>query len=386
MELLSNTIQHYAWGSHEAIAEVQGRETPSAKPEAELWMGAHPSASSRCEDGRTLRSIITVDPVNNLGAATHKEFGPRLPYLMKLLAAAAPLSIQVHPDANQAAEGFIREEDAGIHCADPKRNYVDSNHKPELLCAITEFEALCGFRPLGQSRDLLAGLRLPELENYCRQLDEPGGLQRVVTDILTDQEPHLIARAVGAACIQHLDNTQSPYAVAARIAQRYPGDIGVVVALLLNHLRLQPGQALYVPAGVPHAYLGGTGIEVMANSDNVLRAGLTPKHVDVSEVLRVLSWDAGPPALVKSHNDGAGLEQWSTPAREFVLFRAQLADRRLSLPVHGARIVFCLHGAVQLHSADNSIDITAGQAAYVPDVDGDIALTGSGTAFVAGTH
>lgn len=359
MELLTNPIQSYAWGSRTAIAAVQGRR-PSAQPEAELWMGTHPRASSSVQ-GRPL------------GDAS----GVRLPYLMKLLAAAEPLSIQVHPDADAAAAGFAAEDAVGIPIDDPKRNYVDASHKPELLCAVSEFEALCGFRPIRQASTLLDRLGVPALTEYTALLARDGLAAAVRALLRPDPALRAIAKLAGTAC-DELAVADPSYAIGADVARRYPGDIGVVLTLLLNYVRLLPGQALFITAGVPHAYLRGTGIEIMASSDNVLRAGLTPKNVDVGEVLRVTRFVETPPELLSPHTVAPGVRQWSPPVREFTLFRVEARPERVAVPAAGPRIVFCLSGALRLATvAGNELELRGGQAAFVAADEGTLTLAQS---------
>ncbi|NUP19924.1 MAG: mannose-6-phosphate isomerase, class I, partial [Streptomyces sp.] len=287
MDRLDNTVRPYAWGSTTAIPQLLGIE-PTGEPQAEMWMGAHPGAPSRTARG-TLVEVIDADPERELGATAVAKFGPRLPFLLKILAAGAPLSLQVHPNLAQAKEGYEDEERRGIPVAAGHRNYKDANHKPELICALTEFDGLCGFRDPLQAADALDGLGVDSLKPYVDLLHahpEDAALREVLTAILT-ADPDEMARTVAdaaAACTR----LGGDYARYADIAHHFPGDPGVIAAMLLNHVRLQPGEALFLGAGIPHAYLNGLGVEIMANSDNVLRCGLTPKHVDVPELLRVV--------------------------------------------------------------------------------------------------
>ncbi|MFF5483740.1 mannose-6-phosphate isomerase, class I, partial [Streptomyces sp. NPDC012935] len=287
MDRLDNTVRPYAWGSTTALPALLGVE-PTGEPQAEMWMGAHPGAPSRTARG-TLVEVIEADPERELGAATVAKFGPRLPFLLKLLAAGAPLSLQVHPDLAQAKQGYEDEERRGIPVDAGHRNYKDANHKPELICALTEFDGLCGFRDPLRAAALLDALGVDSLKPYVDLLHarpEEAALREVLTAILTadrDAMAHTVAEA--AAACDRLGGEHAPY---AGIAHHYPGDPGVIAAMLLNHVRLQPGEALFLGAGIPHAYLNGLGVEIMANSDNVLRCGLTPKHVDVPELLRIV--------------------------------------------------------------------------------------------------
>ncbi|MGW4273817.1 mannose-6-phosphate isomerase, class I [Streptomyces seoulensis] len=379
MDRLDNTVRPYAWGSTTAIPRLLGVE-PTGEPQAEMWMGAHPGAPSRTARG-TLADVIDAAPERELGAATVAEFGPRLPFLLKILAAGAPLSLQVHPNLEQAGEGYADEERRGVPLDAPHRNYKDANHKPELICALTEFDGLCGFRAPAEAADLLAALGVDSLKPYVDLLHarpEEAALREVLTAILAaDREE--IARTVheAAAACDRLGGDHAPY---AGIAHHYPGDPGVLAAMLLNHVRLQPGEALFLGAGVPHAYLDGLGVEIMANSDNVLRCGLTPKHVDVPELLRVVRFEAGDPGVLRPEAGPDGEEVYPTPIDEFRLSRyvlpAGAAARDLT---RGApQILLCTAGAVQA----GEHRLTPGQSVFVPA--GERAeVSGAGTLFRA---
>ncbi|GAA5066424.1 mannose-6-phosphate isomerase, class I [Streptomyces similanensis] len=379
MDRLDNTVRPYAWGSTTAIPRLLGVE-PTGEPQAEMWMGAHPGAPSRTARG-TLADLIDAAPERELGAATVAEFGPRLPFLLKILAAGAPLSLQVHPNLEQAGEGYADEERRGVPLDAPHRNYKDANHKPELICALTEFDGLCGFRAPAEAADLLAALGVDSLKPYVDLLHtrpEEAALREVLTAILAaDREE--IAHTVHetAAACDRLGGDHAPY---AGIAHHYPGDPGVLAAMLLNHVRLQPGEALFLGAGVPHAYLDGLGVEIMANSDNVLRCGLTPKHVDVPELLRVVRFEAGDPGVLRPEAGPDGEEVYATPIDEFRLSRhvlpAGAAARDLTR--HAPQILLCTAGAVQA----GEHRLTPGQSVFVPA--GERAeVSGAGTLFRA---
>ncbi|MER7815730.1 mannose-6-phosphate isomerase, class I [Streptomyces sp. NPDC096153] len=320
MDRLSNTVRPYAWGSTTLIPELLG-VAPTGEPQAEMWMGAHPGAPSQTGRG-SLHDVIGADPARELGRPALEAFGPRLPFLLKLLAAGAPLSLQVHPDRARAQEGFAAEEKAGIPLDAPHRNYKDDNHKPELVCALTPFDGLCGFRPPVEAADFLSGLDVDSLKPYVDLLHahpEEAALREVLTAVLSadpEEMAHTVAEATAAA--ERLGGAYAPFAATAH---HFPGDPGVIAAMLLNHVRLQPGEALFLGAGVPHAYLGGLAVEIMANSDNVLRCGLTPKHVDVPELLRVVRFEAGDPGVLRPEASPSGEELYDTPTDEFRLSR-----------------------------------------------------------------
>ncbi|SER72339.1 mannose-6-phosphate isomerase, type 1 [Streptomyces sp. yr375] len=379
MDRLDNTIRPYAWGSPTAIPHLLGT-TPTGEPQAEMWMGAHPGAPSRTAQG-TLVEVIEADPRRELGEPTVSKFGPRLPFLLKILAAGAPLSLQVHPDLTQAKEGYEDEERRGIPVDAPHRNYKDANHKPELICALTEFDGLCGFRAPAQAADLLDGLGVDSLKPYVdllRAHPEEAALREVLTAILTAdraETAHTVT-AAATAC----DRLGGDYAPYAGIAHHYPGDPGVIAAMLLNHVRLQPGEALFLGAGIPHAYLSGLGVEIMANSDNVLRCGLTPKHVDVPELLRVVRFEPGDPGILRPEASPDGEELYDTPIDEFRLSRYVLTeggdahDLTLATP----QILLCTAGTVLA----GEHDLTPGQSVFVPAGERTEA-SGAGTLFRA---
>ncbi|MFE2281239.1 mannose-6-phosphate isomerase, class I [Streptomyces sp. NPDC059454] len=379
MDRLDNTIRPYAWGSTTAIPGLLGTE-PTGEPQAEMWMGAHPGAPSRTDRG-TLVEVIDADPERELGADSVAKFGPRLPFLLKLLAAGAPLSLQVHPDLTQAKEGHADEERRGVPVTAPHRNYKDANHKPELICALTEFDGLCGFRDPQRAAELLDGLGVDSLKPYVDLLHahpEEAALREVLTAILT-ADPEAMARTVtetAAAC----DRLGGDYAPYADIAHHYPGDPGVIAAMLLNHVRLQPGEALFLGAGVPHAYLDGLGVEIMANSDNVLRCGLTPKHVDVPELLRIVRFEAGDPGVLRPEAGPDGEEVYETPIDEFRLSRYVLPaggathDLTLTTP----QILLCTAGSVRA----GEHDLTPGTSVFVPSGE-KAEVSGTGTLFRA---
>ncbi|MGW7525519.1 mannose-6-phosphate isomerase, class I [Streptomyces sp. NPDC054783] len=379
MDRLDNTIRPYAWGSPTAIPHLLGVE-PTGEPQAEMWMGAHPGAPSRTARG-SLVEVIDASPEDELGKAAVAKFGPRLPFLLKILAAGAPLSLQVHPNLEQAREGYADEERRGIPVDAPHRNYKDANHKPELICALTEFDGLCGFRDPARAADLLDGLGVASLKPYVDLLHaqpEDAALREVLTAILTaepEEMAHTVAEA-SAACAR-LGGDHAPY---ADIAQHYPGDPGVIAAMLLNYVRLQPGEALFLGAGIPHAYLNGLGVEIMANSDNVLRCGLTPKHVDVPELLRVVRFEAGDPGVLRPEASPAGEEVYDTPIDEFRLSRYVLpeggAARDLTLDT--PQILLCTAGPVRA----GEHELSPGQSVFVPAGE-SAEISGTGTVFRA---
>ncbi|MFJ9362682.1 mannose-6-phosphate isomerase, class I [Streptomyces mirabilis] len=379
MDRLDNTVRPYAWGSTTAIPRLLGVE-PTGEPQAEMWMGAHPGAPSRTARG-PLDEVIGEDPEKELGRAAVAKFGPRLPFLLKILAAGAPLSLQVHPNLEQAKEGYEDEELRGIPISAAHRNYKDANHKPELICALTEFDGLCGFRSPDETAELLAGLDVDSLKPYVDLLHahpEDAALREVLTAVLSadpDDMAHTVTETA-AACAR-LGGAYAPY---ADIAHHYPGDPGVIAAMLLNYVQLQPGEALFLGAGVPHAYLNGLGVEIMANSDNVLRCGLTPKHVDVPELLRVVRFEASDPGVLRPEASPDGEEVYTTPIDEFRLSRYALAEGAAphDLTRGTPQILLCTSGSV--HADGNTL--APGESVFVPAGE-KAEVSGSGTIFRA---
>ncbi|MBI2709264.1 MAG: mannose-6-phosphate isomerase, class I [Actinobacteria bacterium] len=354
MDPLVPVVQTYAWGSVDAIANLRGVE-PTGEPQAELWFGTHPNGPARIERGGAeplLADVIAADPAGELGPVVVERFGARLPFLAKVLAAARPLSLQVHPTQEQAAAGHAREEQQGIARDAPHRTYRDTSHKPELLCALTPFEALCGFRSIERTLALLDDLAVPELAAAAGAIRERGAaaLTPVVTALL-EQPPTTSAPMVRSLGLRAgtLEATDPVLAWVRRLAAAHPDDPGVAVALLLNHVHLGPGEAVHLPAGHLHAYLQGTGVEVMAASDNVVRGGLTTKHVDIPELARVL--DPRPVEVRPMRPRPVdGVESvYDTPDDEFIVSRLDLppgtaVDRQTA----GGEVLLCVEGGARV--------------------------------------
>ncbi len=384
---LVNPVRHYAWGSHTAIPELLGMAAPTAEPWAELWMGAHPVATSQVEsrDGvEPLDAFIARNPQAVLGAAVAARFEGRLPFLFKVLAAAAPLSIQAHPSLAQAREGFERENREGVALDAPHRCYRDANHKPELICALTPFHALNRFREPGEIADRIAALREPALEAPVAALrDRPDReclaafFQRLWT---LDEPARSAAIARGVDWALHTSGDPAARWVSA-LAARHPGDIGVLAPLLLNVVELAPGEAMFLPAGELHSYLEGLGIEIMANSDNVLRGGLTAKHVDVPELLRTLAFRTGAVERLRPRAVAAGESRYETPAEEFSLAVLEVDPERpyVAPRTRNIEILLCVAGRGRLVGAEiqpvargDCFVVPADAAAY--RVEGDLTL------------
>ena len=324
--LLKNSIQEYAWGSRTAIPELLGQSVQADKPQAELWMGAHPKAPSQVfADGlwRSLPEVIQESPEETLGQEVAARFSNKLPFLFKVLAAAKPLSIQAHPNKEQAGQGFARENELGIPLDAPHRNYRDDNHKPEIICALTPFWALNGFRKIEETLSLLEEARIPglvEIVLFLRSHPNRDGLKKFFNHLMTTdsgKQRKIVEQAVNYA--EKRTHEEPVWTWMIKLNEEYPGDMGVLSPIFLNLIRLEPQQAMYLPAGELHGYLEGVGIELMANSDNVLRGGLTPKHIDVQELLAVLNFTDGEVNILSPENLTPGEAIYSTEAEEFVL-------------------------------------------------------------------
>lgn len=371
---LDNPIQPYLWGSKTAIPGLLGLAA-TEEPAAELWMGAHPRAPSMVldADGGSLRERIEADAAALLGAGVAERFG-ELPFLFKVLAAEQPLSLQAHPNLETAKRGFEREDAAGVPRDAPHRNYRDANHKPELLCALEPFEILCGFASPTAIAERLAQMECPALGPLADRLgrgDASEGL-RGAFDWTLDC-PAAQRQAIFPDVVAGLHRTASGRGAHARhaeallqLAATYPGDAGVLGALLLEHRLLAPGEAVYLGAGVLHAYLGGVGVELMANSDNVLRGGMTAKHVDPEELRAVLRFEPTPPTVVHPFSTREFESVYSTPAAEFELSVIELGgDDALLRDAHGPEILLCIEGACNVNDASGStLVLSAGQSLF----------------------
>src|SRR3954468_1930206 len=356
-----NPVRHYPWGSRTVIPELRGEANPADRPYAELWMGAHPDAPSVLSTGTPLDKAIEGQPAELLGAAVQERFGTRLPFLMKVLAAEQPLSLQAHPTNEQAQAGFAAEEAAGVPHDDPTRTFKDPFHKPELLLALTPFEALCGFRPVEESLHCLAKLQVPELKPTIAALAR-GGLRAVIPQLLAlsgrrrTQLVSAVAEAAARFVAAHDPEFINTYRWAASLAETYPGDPGVVISLMCNHLKLAPGEAVYLPAGNLHAYLSGAGIEVMASSDNVLRGGLTAKHVDLAALIEVLDFTDGRVPVLHPVLGPGGL-RYPVPVEDFDLTRCQLDVDPGVLTTSGPQVLLCAEGVGVLVGPDGELVI-----------------------------
>ncbi len=387
-------IQAYAWGDESTLAELVGFE-PTGEPAAELWMGAHDRGPSVLADGRTLTDLVAENPAAALGPEVAEIFG-ELPFLFKVLAIGDALSIQTHPTLEGAQAGFERENEEGVPLDAPNRVYRDANHKPELIVALTRFEGLCGFRKLEQTKEVLEQLGLASppggddepIVRFVSLLAE-GDLAAAVSWTLgldAESATTLIASILKPAseCLD-LELIDACYvdAVAAvkRLGDARPSDPGVAVALLLNHVWLEPGEGVFLGAGNLHAYLGGVGVEVMANSDNVVRGGLTPKHVDIPELCAVTTFEADEPPVQRRTE---GVQIYDSPVSEFSLTRYDLTDEE---EVHdlaeGPSIVLVTEGHAIVRTGEDIVDLGRGGVAFLSASEVETTIAGIGTAWVA---
>jgi mannose-6-phosphate isomerase len=394
ISLLKNTIQEYAWGSTRAIPDLLGCKNPDGKTQAELWMGAHPKAPSRVQHkGRwvSLAELIAKNPVDILGEKVARNFNNRLPYLFKVLAAARPLSIQAHPNLHQAREGFQRENAQQIPLDALHRNYRDDNHKPECICALSRFWALSRFRKISGILSYLEKLNMRQLQVELADFKKrptPNGLKQFYTSLMTigmDRRKRIVAEALGQA--RSFESEDPVFEWMLKLAEDYPDDIGVLSPILLNLICLEPGQAMFLDAGELHAYLEGTGIELMANSDNVLRGGLTPKHVDVSELLRILKFEDRDVAFLKPVKSIANELIYFSPAAEFVLSAITLSrgETYQSPKNRSVEILICTRGNATLFDlADlTETQLPRGASAIVPASVERYRINGRGTCYKA---
>jgi mannose-6-phosphate isomerase len=396
VQKLRNTVMPYDWGSRTAIARLTGRPAPSPQPEAELWIGAHAIAPSRLAGPAgqlTLDEEIARQPARALGNEARAQFGDRLPFLLKILAAERPLSLQAHPTVSQARSGYEREERLGIPLDARNRNYKDRNHKPELICALEPFDALCGFRATPETVNLLRSLHIPGLEAVVLLLEEspgPSGLRAVFRQLLRT-DAHEASRLIGqvqAAC-RRLAEAGSRWEAQLRWTERlaalHPADMGVISSLLLNFVRLAPGEALALPAGNLHSYLHGTGVEIMASSDNVLRGGLTTKHVDVDELLAVVDFSDGPALPVSTRRLSEHETEYVTAFAEFRLTTIRVAGTESCRPERGGpELLLCTSGEATVAIAGAArLDLHQGESAFVYASDGNYEVRGNATVFRA---
>lgn len=397
---LTTPVRDYAWGSRTLLPELTG--TPATgRPQAELWIGAHPGDPCTVAAGsaadQPLDRVIAADPVGMLGPDVADRFGGHLPFLLKVLAVARPLSIQAHPSSEQAAAGYAAEEAAGVDIGAPERCFRDRHHKPEMLVALTRFEGLVGWADPARAVELVDAVDVPPLTALAAGLRH-GQLSNVVAALFSMPTAAMadLARQVAAGAAEALrpggepavgDTVLGPaerriLELVVVLARQYPTDLGVPLTLLLNHVVLQPGEAVFVPPGVPHAYLSGLGIEAQASSDNTLRAGLTTKHVDTARLLETLNFSPSTGLRVAPEPLESGHQSYVAPVRDFCLSRIEPAGRPVSLAAGQPWAVFGTAGDLQIRSVHSgSIDLGRGQAVFVPASAQHVSVQGEGVAY-----
>lgn len=380
---MKNPIQNYAWGSQTAFTEFYQTPNPEQLPQAEIWMGAHPNGCSElinlANETMRLDDFIRQSPDAILGDA-FQTYG-ELPYLFKVLAAASPLSIQVHPDKASAEVGFARENEQGIALTAGNRNFKDPNHKPELVYALTEYRALNGFREFTEIVSLLTGLDIPALNAEISafiQLPNSDSLRALFSASLQ------VTGAAKQASVELLlavakQRTEPAYAEILRLSHFYPDDMGLFSPLLLNVVVLQPGEAMFLYAKTPHAYLQGVGLEAMASSDNVLRAGLTPKYIDIDALIENVEFIAKPAdeLLMKPMAIGP-IREYPIPVNDFTFTLVHLSQEALESETATALLLFCMDGTAQVQSSTGVLQLKKGESCFVPAATKQFGVSGNG--------
>lgn len=382
MYKMINDIQYYDWGSKTWMTTLYNIANPLQKPMAEMWMGAHPLLSSHIITPLgeiSLYDAIKENPCNFLGQHILHHF-KELPFLFKLLTAEQPLSIQVHPNKIMAEKGFAKENQLGIALTAHNRNYKDANHKPELLYALTPFQAINGFRCFDEIAELMSTLANAHtsIKDFINQ---PNALhlQYMFAALLS------LTGTEKSSVLQKLRQTSEqtkyePWLTINHIMSRYPEDIGLFAPLMMNLVELQPGDAMFLYAGTPHAYLHGCGLEVMANSDNVLRAGLTNKHIDISELLANVDF------VEKKSNDilmqpirQSMAFHYPIPVHDFAFSVYDLSGQSLTINIQSCSIIFIIQGEMYFKQGDNELTLKAGESCFIMANNGDVQITGYGS-------
>lgn len=382
MQKMHNGVQNYAWGSKDALTKLYGIKDAEGRPMAELWMGAHPKCSSQIENSRgenlSLRDQISAELSAQLGEKVAKRFG-ELPFLFKVLCADQPLSIQVHPSKSAAEIGYAKENAAGIPLDAAERNYKDPNHKPELVYALTPFQAMNGFR---------------ELREIVSLLQPVAGAHPLIASFLTSPDvDHLRTLFAGLLSLEGEDKSRAldvlksvldeqqgePWDTIRSISEFYPDDSGLFSPLLLNVITLQPGEGMFLYAETPHAYLKGVSLEVMANSDNVLRAGLTPKYIDIPELLANLKFNARPASELLTTPVVKGAElNFPIPVEDFAFSIHSLSAEPQTLEQDSAAIVFCIEGQSVLVKNNQTLVLNPGESCFLSADESPVTASGNG--------
>lgn len=362
---LANRIKLDPWGPVDGLVNLVGTP-PTGEREAELWVGTHPAYPSATTAGPTLGEAIDADPAGLLGAEVVERFGPRLPFLLKVLAIDSPLSIQLHPDPEQATAGFEREEAAGVPIDAPERTYRDPHAKPEVLVALSPTWVLVGFR---EGLDAAARLRAmgPETRDLADLVAREPDARKALVHLLTAPEDE---RATYAEAARRVGAFAGARAWVRRLAAAYPGDPTALAPLILDLRMLHAGEGVFLPAGVPHAYLQGAGVELMGASDNVIRGGLTPKHIDTRALVDLLAPPGVGVTTLPGDSVALGVRRYSPPhVPEIALHRVEAGSRSMAAPQGpGPAIAISTGGTVGtavLMTDDDRVELGAGRAVLV---------------------
>ena len=363
---ITGEIKGYAWGSKSLVQDHLGLGDPG-QVVAEVWFGTHHGGASK---------------VFGSTKSLEKIAGP-LPFLVKFLAAEKPLSIQVHPTKQQAKAGFAREQQLGIALDDPTRNYKDQSDKPEILIALTSFKALCGFRPIAETKEILSELSLldKDFEHLLPEIEK--GLENLFIALLNSTD--LANRLSSLQATSDLsEKTSRALALAKSLLLEYPGDTGALVALMLNHIELAPGEAVFLPAGNLHAYLSGLGLEVMSSSDNVIRGGLTQKHIDTKELLSITDFSEALEPVVRSKKIAHGLTEYPVSVSDFKVYRAQVSAANLfaDIDLPSQAIVVGISGEVAVSTSQEERELVRKSDVVYLAESRKFSLSGSGEVFV----
>jgi mannose-6-phosphate isomerase len=385
---LDCVVQDYAWGATDYIPRLLNIENKENKPFAELWMGAHAKAPSIVKSTReALNKAIESNPTEMLGLECAHVFNNKLPYLFKVLSSKKPLSIQSHPNLQQAKLGYQQENEAGIALNDFYRNYKDDNHKPELICALTEFHAMCGFR---KADEIIKNFKVCKLDHYLDSFilftenKDKQSLKLLFSEILNSKgikKGRLLNGLI--TNLYYLDDVLTQYWI-EEMLELYPNDIGALSPLFLNTFILKPGEAIYLKAGILHAYLRGTGIEIMANSDNVLRGGLTPKNIDVKELLSILDTSMTTPEI-QSKNQNDKVINYHIPINEFSLKRINLKGNH-TIVNNKPSIALLINGSISICTDKECLNFDKGEVAFIPGSIQEYEISGEGLLFIASTN
>lgn len=384
---LRNPVKHYAWGSRTALPQLLGEPAPSEQPWAELWVGAHPRGSSEISVAGTwhsLRDWIANEPEYALGSAVASRHG-ELPFLLKILAAEEPLSLQAHPNATEARAGWKREEAQGIAVTAPERSFPDPNPKPELVVALDRFEVLCGMRSLPEIAVAFDTLGTSKVRDYFHAALSSGNVRDLLRTWLSATPAD--ARALTEDAVSHADAaslSDGGLAWIPRLARAHPGDVGILAPLFLTYRSLDPGDALFVGAGVLHGYLRGTALELQANSDNVLRGGLTRKHIDLPLLLSTLRPDSAPEQCFRRGTAHTG-HHWPADTDRFALRSEQPSgdETRVCTVDQGAEILLCTEGHAVVGDDAGSFPVAPGTALFVPGASSGFWIRGAATIYRA---